>query len=484
MTLRSSQSPDVVIASVPWTDTQNPLMAPAVLKSSLQFHGISARALDLNAEAKAWMKNHPQKDAILKFWLSEQVQPGAKSAIMDMLDFMVDRLLQGNPKWICLSLLTYLSQIPNRWLCFRLRQRSPSTQIVIGGPGAFVSLKSTDDYARTMQRQGLIDHFVVGDGELSLARLILGDASYSGVDQNHWTQLENLDDWPWPDYSDYDWNIYEAKRLIVVGSRGCVRECTFCDIHEHWNKYQWRSGRNIFEELKYQKERYGINVFSFADALVNGNQKEYREMIRLLAEYNAKRDRSDWITWNGSFIIRPQGQMREEDWELTAASGAHLLSMGVESFVDHIRLHMKKKFTNEDLEFALEQGRKYNIGISMLVIVGYVTETEQDHQEALQWVKDHSRFAGDPVKMVQIGSGLGILPGTWLDRNKDALNIQIHDTGVMQDWTRADIDSTPEVRMRRHHEMDHCLRENGFNCYFQKDNHVLIESYLNEKYKR
>jgi radical SAM superfamily enzyme YgiQ (UPF0313 family) len=268
----------------------------------------------------------------------------------------------------------------------------------------------------------------------------------------------------------------------IWGSRGCVRKCTFCDIHEHWSKFQWRSADSIFAEIQEQYNRYGIRIFNFADSLINGNQKEYRRLIRLLADFNRNLATEDRIRWTSFFIFRSKAQMSEEDWRLTAESGALLLLVGVESFVDHIRDHLKKKFNNQDLDYGLKMAQRYSVPLTLLMIVGYVTETEQDHQDQLQWIRDNRHFADNPVKFVQVGSTLGILPGTWLDQHKDELNVKLNSDVVYQDWVREDIGSTPEIRMRWHQEMIAELKNNGFTSTFIQDNHVLIESYTSGKY--
>lgn len=474
----------VVIASVPWTDTDSPVMAPAVLKSALHRTNISSRTVDLNAEVRHKIKNSHHRDSILKFFFQGIVDRPAKTEIFDIFHYMVDRIMHDDPEWVALSLLTYLSQHSTRWLCFLIKLKNPSVKIVIGGPGCFSTLKGIDVFPTELKSQRLIDHFIVGDGEISLPALMSESSDKSGVDSFQWKEVLDLDDLSIPNYDDYDWSLYPIRRVSIWGSRGCVRECTFCDIHEHWSKFTWRSADSIFDEIKYQNQKYGINVFSFADSLVNGNQKEFRALIRLLAEYNRDLSEEQKIKWSGFFIFRPEDQMKEEDWKLTQESGAIILAVGVESFVEHIRYHIKKKFSNRDLDYGLEMAKKYNIGLALLAIVGYVTETEKDHQEQLQWIRDHKHYAGNPVKNVQIGSGLAILPGTWLHRNMDNLGVKLSSDLVFQDWTREEIGSTPEVRMRWHKETIDALEENGFICNYIEDNHALIEHHIMEKHAK
>lgn len=471
----------IIIASVPWTDTQYPIMAPAAIKGILLSQGIDSFAIDLNAMIVSMLKTHPRRDSIIKFFLTEEVDRESKEDILSILDLMSTTILNHNPSWILLSLLTYLSQIATKWLCMQIRHQRPDAKIVIGGPGASVSLKSIDSFADSLIRQGVIDFYITGDAEESLLALLSGNTNFPGISSKVWNGIADLNQLPIPDFSDYDWSLYKSKRISITGSRGCVRDCTFCDIHEHWNRYQYRTGDNIFAEMIHQKEKYGINLFSFSDSLVNGNQKEFRRLIHSLAEYNAKNPKNQ-IKWTGSFIIRPKNLMQEKDWKLTADSGAIALSVGVESFVEHIRYHIRKKFSNDDLDFALQMGKKYHIPMILLMIVGYVTETQTDFDEQLKWVRMNRHFANHPVIGVQIGSGLGILPGTWLERNAKTLGITVGNPNVLQDWTNEDIGSTPALRMQWHKKLHDELKNNGFNSEYLRDNHVLIESYLNEKY--
>lgn len=468
----------VVIATVPWTDTDSLLMAPGVLKSSLTANNIKSVAIDLNQEVRHRVLASPYRDQLIHFMLTSEVKSEATKAIHDLFLWMANRITEYKSNWVALSLLTYLSQHSCRWLCFLIKQKNPDVKIVIGGAGCFSSLKGIDTFSSQLKRTGLIDYFINGDGEQSLVELVKNNATYPGINSMVWKEIENLDQLPFPDYSDYNFNLYTNNSIGILGSRGCVRECTFCDIHEHWSKFRWRSANSIFAEIMHQYNNYGTRVFKFNDSLINGNQKEYRKLIKLLANFNQTADADKKIQWASFFIFRPAGQMSEEDWKLTKDSGAILLMVGVESFVDHIRDHLKKKFTNADLEYNLQLAQKYKVPVSLLVIVGYVTETANDHRAQLEWVRQNKHYANNPIVSVRIGSTLGILPGTWLHKHYKELGIVLNSDEVYQDWTREDIDSTPVIRMQRHDELNNELKINGFRSSYAQDNHMLIENYV------
>jgi hypothetical protein len=59
-----NQTNDVVVVTVPWTDSNIPLMAPASLKPIVEKAGFSCYATDLNAEVYKLFLNH---ESLLKY---------------------------------------------------------------------------------------------------------------------------------------------------------------------------------------------------------------------------------------------------------------------------------------------------------------------------------------------------------------------------------------------------------------------------------
>jgi radical SAM superfamily enzyme YgiQ (UPF0313 family) len=201
---------------------------------------------------------------------------------------------------IGLSLLTFKSQIFSLWLLIKLKMLSPETPIIIGGPGIKNFLISSDntfcEYTKTL---GLIDHYVTGDGEIALVELLKGNLDYPGIDSEQWVQPTDLDQFPYPDYTDYNFDQYTQKVVPITDSRGCVRSCEFCDVIEHWKKYVYRSAESVFNEMLYQIDQYGILNFTMRNSLTNGNMKEFKKFIDLVGAYNQSRPTEQQIHWQG-----------------------------------------------------------------------------------------------------------------------------------------------------------------------------------------
>jgi hypothetical protein len=448
-----------------------PIMAPAVLKSVVVESGLSCVAFDLNAEVVEFVSNHEKKLEIQDFFYFERVQPGVKPVLNELFDFMTKRILESSPKFVALSLLHYQCQAAATWLSFCIKKVNPDIKIIIGGPGIVSQLVSKDNtYAETLKSNGLIDHYIHGDGEYTLREILKDNLTYTGIDSLNWTEIKDLDSLPYPNYDDYNFNLYESKFVGILGSRGCVRQCTFCDVHEHWQNFRWRNGEMIFEEMLSQNKKYGIQFFKFQDSLINGNVKEYNKLIKLLAEHNTNNP-DNKLHWASYFIFRPKTQMSEEEWAMTGASGAYVLNVGVESLVDKNRYHIKKKFNNEDLEYSLAMAKKYGVKIFFITLVGYVTETEDDHLETLQWIRDHKHYAMDPIYRFSVGGTLAILPNTWLDRNQKELGVTWLDgktsplDGKNHLWEIKSTNNNYETRVRRLNEMIAVAEECGFEIH-------------------
>jgi hypothetical protein len=438
---------DVIIASLPYVETQEPMMAPGLLKGVVHKANLSCRALDLNIEILHKINQYPgdSQTKVRRWFMYEENQscPDTTAIITTLVEYAGIRIKEHAASWICLSLFCNTAKKFNILLCKWLRKNAPSSKIIIGGNAVFSNEQSQRPYARMLQRARLIDYFVVGDGEEPLYNILTG--SVSGANIEDFQILNDLSIQPFGDYDDYNWQLYDRPRIPMYASRGCVRQCTFCDVHKLWKKFKLRNSDQVFEEMLYQINRTGITEFFFRDSLINGSISEFKKLMGLIADYN--KSAKTPIKWSSFFIFRPQKQMPEQDWELAAQGGAGNLIIGVESLVDNIRYHMKKKFTNKDIDFGIEMAHKYNVNLVLLLIVGYVNETEADFQASLDWLEEHKQFAGKPIINISVGGTLTVTDLTDLYQNAQDFDIVLGDKIHL--WENKKINLDYETRERR-----------------------------------
>ena len=399
---------DLLILAVPFTDTHRPLQAPAVLKAVVQKHNYVAHTHDLNYSL---MKTNHKEADFLKQYFAFATTDYDKVIIAEnyVEDAAKELLKKYKPEFIAVSVFTYQCQTYAMLLAQNIRKIDPTIKIIFGGQGLSTQgIQSSDAWAKECKQLGLIDHYIISEGEEALINL-LKQGKGKGIDNTNWEQKLDIDNIPYPDYSDYKLDSYDNKKLMITGSRGCVRRCTFCDIHKHWKRYVFRSGRSIADEMVHQSNKYKIYDFSFTDSLINGSMKAYRDFISVLSKHNASTEKK--LTWSGQFIVRGISAMTENDWLMTKQSGGKDLALGVESGSEAVRDHMKKQFSDQDLDEFVQQAHKNNVTLTFLMLLGYPTESHYDFLQTLRMFKRYRKYQS-VIKSVILGTTLGILPGT------------------------------------------------------------------------
>lgn len=451
----------ILLCAVPYVETEEPIMAPALLKSVLANEGFDATAIDLNIEIINQIKDHPKKQNILDFFFSQLIHEDVIPDIRKLIRYSAERIASYQPEVISLSLLIYSCQIFTRWLCAELRQLCPDARIVIGGTGIKNHIASGEaDFYHQAKDLGLIDDYIVGDGDVSLIEYMKGNYSYPGINSDNWEKIPNMNELPIPDFSDYNFDLYDKKCIPINDSRGCVKNCEFCDVIEYWQKFQYRTAENMWEEMLEQIDRLGITFFSFRSSLINGNLKEFKKLLKLMQDYNRGKPKEKQISWEGYFIIRAPTHHKEELWQMMHDTNA-LLLVGVESVIYDVRKRMGKTFEDSDIDYHLEMGRKYNVKLILLMIVAYPTETLENYEYTKQWFRDHKEFANNSVAYVSL-SYASVLPGTQLARRSDEYGIK---RGKLPSiWFNHNLAISNEQKREYLLELyDICSNECGFN---------------------
>jgi radical SAM superfamily enzyme YgiQ (UPF0313 family) len=96
----------------------------------------------------------------------------------------------------------------------------------------------------------------------------------------------SIEDIPVPDLSDLDQKAYEFERrplCVILFSRGCPHRCSFCSVHTTFPGYRRRPAKAVFEEIV-GRYREGYRVFDFEDDNLTYDQKELKNLCRMLQE--------------------------------------------------------------------------------------------------------------------------------------------------------------------------------------------------------
>ena len=427
----------VSLVALPKQDLMRPPAALPILAAACADYNINHNIYDFNL----WLHRNVDRSTwndINDNWETanplDQSDTSYYATFLQKLKSYVDLILENNPTLIAVSLFSDLSAVCAYELIKELNLRPTRNQfkIVIGGTGirARFSVFNHAELCLALLEYKLIDFYIFGEGEIAFRKLLTGEITYPGINNFNAIQIDDLDQFSFPDYSKMPPNSYDffaEPQVTVTGSKGCVRACTYCDVAKYWPKFRYRKGQKIADELYYYYKTLGITSFEFSDSLINGSLKQFKEMNLALIEYQ-KIDPTFKINYKGQYICRSVSAMKEQDYANMKKAGCDYLYVGVESFNDQVRFDMDKKFTNEDLEHHLKMCGRYNIKNSFLMLIGYPTETLEHHQENIEKLKKYQSYAkAGIISMIVFGYTGGILEDT-------PLYHQMSDIGIVPEY--------------------------------------------------
>ena len=386
---------NLVIVSLPKVELAYPPGALAILSSVAKENNYAVTIFDYNLDLFDGLNEDEWNQ--LEEWntfANDHLSPKLENKLKEIFVVELDSKINNQTEFVCFSVFSYFSnRIATKVL--EWYRDAYTVKSIVGGTGV-----STDTSAGNKQIFGnyLIEHqladFVVfGEGEVSFDQILKNNSDYPGINQNNPIQIEDLTGLPVPTYEYFDMDRYQATRILITGSRGCVRSCTFCDIALTWPKFRYRDARSIVEEIKRHFYDYGIAEFEFTDSLMNGSVSNFDRFNKLLYEEKLKHPELEPIRYQGQFICRPAEHQPACSYELMHLAGCKQLITGIESFSNNVRTHMRKKFSNEDIDYHFEQCAMWGIPNVLLMIVGYPTETEQDHQDNITAIKKYKQYS-------------------------------------------------------------------------------------------
>lgn len=424
---------DIVLLAIPYAHPNNPPLGISVLNGIAKAHGFTAKSVDLTMELSKACKQAGKDFESTQVKLKSPAIPTVEPFVDEFFDRWVDIILSWKPKYIGVSVFSYYMHFTTFYLCKKLKDRQGNFKIVLGGAGVgtplfnevapvidATSMQQMIAYGEFMKTKKLADHVIVGDGEQALVDLLSGQLDqdskkFNLADYKQELPFSNFDDF---DLYDYPGNLNKGyPQLPIFTSKGCVRDCDFCDVNVIQQKFRFRQGANVVKEMLYLADKYNIREFNFTDSLVNGSLKSMTEWVTALAEYNRSNpDRR--ITWSGSWICRPIGQIKEHVYKLLAESGCETLSIGSESGSNRVLAAMDKKTNVEALMYETEMFHKYGIKFITLLIVGHWSEQWEDFMDTIHMLYQLKKYVktGNYVALTS-GATMEMVPGSPMDNN-------------------------------------------------------------------
>ena len=421
-----------MLGSLPMSLNELP-MAPALISSVVQSLGHKFKFLDINLrlfhmcnsdhvlyEQKAeWLQdvnNYHVPDAVTDYWYRDIVNQIKN----------VDVLL--------INVFSVFRQAVALRLCQLTREHYPKTTILLGGIGSHKKLLGgLNQYNTEWAHQAftaldneifgqvLLDNHLVDDWQPNVGTDII----------NKWLPgLPSTGRVPSMDFACYSLDQYQwhsgDRSIPLLGSHGCVRQCSFCDVIKHFPKYSFVEADQLTQDIIQAWNQTGIHRVQFMDSLVNGSMSNFLLLLKNLAHARQQGWLPQEFSWSGTYICRPPSSLLDQIHEYLAPSGADNMVIGVETGSDRVRFEMEKKFTNQDLLCELQAFRKHGVKASGLFFPSWPTETPQDFQNTLDLFASIAEFAqSGTLESVSLGTtGFGLIDGTPIDLNKDRIGLE------------------------------------------------------------
>ena len=260
-----------------------------------------------------------------------------------------------------------------------VKEKFYKSKVVLGGPGTL---------AQELVDWNVIDSICKGDGENAILDMVRDHPNLKRIYVGR--PVKNLDDIPFParyllkdnlggNIFAYNKNYLEGGSTVIITSRGCPFNCTFCSaplLRQTSCGMRYRSAENIYHEISNVITGYGIKQFRFSDDMFTANKERAIRIARTIKPLN--------IAWRISTRVKPfDEEMAKELYD----AGCKEMSFGIESFDDHVLKVLKKGTTAEDNARALEICHKVGIKTRVLFMIRTPGQTNTTVRTNIEWLE-------------------------------------------------------------------------------------------------
>lgn len=287
---------------------------------------------------------------------------------------------------------TFEQNIASLALAKRLKQAFPHLKTVFGGANW------EGEMGLELHRQfPFVDYVCSGEAELSLPALCNAidagqlPSSIPGLSYRHANTsittppgkpLENLDELPIPDYSDFFENLESTgvdtdvvPVLLFESARGCwwgaKSHCTFCGLNGGAMAFRAKSQTRALSELRSLVSRWRVSIVEAVDNIL-----DMAYFDKFLPALTQQQDELQ-------LFYEVKANLSRRHMKSLAAAGVHRIQPGIESMNDHVLALMRKGTTALQNIQMLKWCQEYGISAEWNLLYGFPGETRADYVQML-----------------------------------------------------------------------------------------------------
>jgi radical SAM superfamily enzyme YgiQ (UPF0313 family) len=322
-----------------------------------------------------------------------------------------------------------------------IRECLPEAVIVLGGVIPTVMIEEA-------MKDRNVDYWIRGEGEHSFPRLIdkitRGSRDFSDISGLAYWQghkpvinkvafIENLDEVPFPDYSDmagvtlHDYGNIKFKyapgllarqypAAVTITSRGCPYRCVFCAGRTvSGAKMRYRSAENVLAEIAYLHDQGIREVIFLDDHFLADRDRAVKIMNGILENF---RD----LTWKCVNVTA--WLLDEELLRLMYRSGCTHITVSIESGNQHVLTHIVKKPIRLDrIPGKLDLAKSIGFDVIANFVFGFPGETWDQIRDTLRYAEQlnvdivnfHIATPLPRTELMEICTREGLLPEDYLE---------------------------------------------------------------------
>ena len=280
-----------------------------------------------------------------------------------------------------------------------VKARFPDTCVVVGGPHA------TPLARPILEHWPEVDCVVLGEGEQTFLELLshLERGSSLVALPGAVTRQSNGEIVVGPkrpaiSHLDDLASVHDAYAThIVMTSRGCPWNCTFCGAETTWGRgFRSLSVERVIDAFEQALSRIKVRILLVKDDTFTANRKRVLEICHGIRKRNLK------FLWSCDTRV---DVLDDELLREMRLAGCERLSLGVESGSPEILRAINKRITTDQIVKSAEAARRCGIRTRFYMMLGNRGETEATFRESLAFL-EHARPNS------YIFSCLSIYPGT------------------------------------------------------------------------
>ncbi|HAM38254.1 MAG: hypothetical protein A2474_03975 [Elusimicrobia bacterium RIFOXYC2_FULL_34_12] len=195
--------------------------------------------------------------------------------------------------------------------------------------------------------------------------------------------IENLDEMGFPSHNKISRTIYHDPTIqrtpftMVMGTRGCYNNCTFCNQPYFWGKFRKRSIDHFIKELQWIIE-LKFKEIRFNDAGFTHDMEWADKLLdRMIAE---KID----LTWGCE--VRAD-KLNPKIIEKMKKAGCHSIHMGLETTDSEILKTIRKNITPAQIKEAVKNIKNAGMTAMVFFVLGLPGETKETMKTTIDFLK-------------------------------------------------------------------------------------------------